>query len=638
MTTDAVAIGGSHRDNSIIEPSLRTPKMISLPARALNVLLNKLIADPHGEWRLIVRLLKADGYAHRKQYALVIMWMGVAAGCTAVAAYLAGHAVNEVFVTRSFAGIALIAVTCIVVYAAKGVSTYAQAVLLAKISNHISAENQRRMLDKLLKQNLSYFSDRHSSEFTSRIAHGAGATSNVLRILITTLGRDLLTAISLTVVMIVQSPVLSLIGILATMPSVIFVRHIVARVRSISKTEFAISDKIAQSLQETLQGLRVVKALNLEDEMRRRVDRDTETVERAANKLARVMNRSSPLMEALGGCAVGLVLMYAGYQIVVFNAPPGEFASFMVAFLLAYEPAKRIARLKVDLTNALAGVQVLFDVLDLQEPTNEQNLPNFKAVSGRIEFKNVSFEYRPLTPVLHGVSFVAEAGKVTALVGPSGGGKTTIFNLLLRFYDAQRGEVLIDAENIRQFSQSSVRSNISYVGQDIFLFHGSVRANIAFGREGASEAEIVAAAQAAYAHDFIMELPGGYDTPVGEHGLQLSGGQRQRIAVARALIRNTPIILLDEPTASLDNETEVRVQKAIKHLAQQRTTLVIAHRLQTIKHADMIHVIENGKIVESGRHEYLMRLGHRYAAVYRLHFEKQNASEEAAHAAATEAI
>jgi len=563
--------------------------------------------------------------------------MGVAAGCTAVAAYLMGNAVNEAFVTKSFTGIALVAFTCIVVYAAKGVSTYAQAVLLAKISNHISAENQRRMLDKLLKQNLSYFSDRHSSEFTSRIAYGAGATGNVLRILITTLGRDLMTAISLTVVMIVQAPVLSLIGILATMPSVIFVRHIVARVRSISKTEFAISAQIAQSLQETLQGLRVVKALNLEDEMRRRVDRDTEIVERAANKLARVMNRSSPLMEALGGCAVGLVIMYAGYKIIVFNTPPGEFVSFIVAFLLAYEPAKRIARLKVDLTNALVGVQVLFDVLDLQEPTNEQNLPNFKAVSGRIEFKNVSFEYRALTPVLHDVSFVAEAGKVTALVGPSGGGKTTIFNLLLRFYDAQRGEVLIDAENIRQFSQSSVRSNISYVGQDIFLFHGSVRANIAFGREGANEAEIVAAAQAAYAHDFIMELPGGYDTPVGEHGLQLSGGQRQRIAIARALIRNTPIILLDEPTGSLDNETEARVQKAIKHLAQQRTTLVIAHRLQTIRHADMIHVIENGKIVESGRHECLMRLGHRYAAVYRLHFEKQNLSEEA-HAVATEAI
>jgi ABC-type multidrug transport system fused ATPase/permease subunit len=588
----------------------------------LKLLINRMTDDPHGEWKLIRRLLQTDGRSQLRGYALVLLWMALAAGCTAAAAYLIGHAVNEAFVSQNFAGIAIVAIACVLVYATKGISTYAQAVSLAKINNRLSTEYQRRMLDKLLKQNLAYFSDKHSSEFISRIAFGAGASGNVLRLLITTLGRDLMTLIGLVTVMIIQAPLLSLIGILATMPSVMFVRGIVKRVRSISRTEFAVSAQIAQSVQETILGLRVVKALNLEDEMRRRVDGDTRIIEQSTNKLARVMNRSAPLMETLGGGAVGLVLIYAGYQIIEFNAPPGQFISFIVAFLLAYEPAKRIARLNVDLARSLIGVQVLYEVLDLPDPEDHQ-FPELEVVNGRIEFKDVKFEYRSDSPVLHGISFVAEAGQVTALVGPSGGGKSTIFNLLLRFYDAEHGEVLIDNQNIRHFSQSSVRSNISYVGQDVFLFHGSVKANIAFGRAGASEADIVAAARAAYAHDFILGLPEGYDTSVGEHGLQLSGGQRQRIAVARALIRNAPIILLDEPTASLDSESEVHVQKAIKHLAEGRTTLVIAHRLHTIRHADMIHVVENGKIVESGRHERLLRLGQRYAEVYNLNFGAQ---------------
>ena len=221
------------------------------------------------------------------------------------------------------------------------------------------------------------------------------------------------------------------------------------------------------------------------------------------------------------------------------------------------------------------------------------------------------------------MSFTAEPGQITALIGPSGGGKSTIFNLLLRFYDADEGMIAIDGRHIASFSQASVRANIAYVGQDIFLFPGTVRTNIAMGRLGASENEIVAAAEAAYAHDFIMALPAGYDTPVGEHGMQLSGGQRQRISVARAMIRNVPILLLDEPTSSLDTESEVYVQKTIRRLAEGRTSLVIAHRLNTIKDADVIHFVEDGRVIESGRHESLMREGRRYAEFYNSQFGRR---------------
>lgn len=589
----------------------------------------RLLADPHGALSLSWRLLSDHGRRHWRSYALAVFWMASAAACTAASAYLVGSAVNQAFLDRSFAGVASIAIAIILLFAAKGIATYSQSVVLARVGNNIEAENQRRMFDKLLQQNLSYFGDKHSSQFIARIAYGSGAAGNVLRILTTTLGRDVMTLAGLLAVMLLQAPLLSLVGLLLMGPSIAIVRHLAKRVRSIAQTEFAGGARIAEALQETIQGLRVVKALNLEQEMRRRLGEDTMNVERVGNKLARVMNRSSPMMETLGGVVVGVVLICGGYSIVILNEPPGQFMSFIAAFLLAYEPAKRIARLNIDLSHALAGVEVLFKILDLPDRSGDDNRPALKVGNGRIVFSGVNFAYRRQTPILQALSFTAEAGQITALVGPSGGGKTTIFNLLLRFYDANEGEAAIDGQNIASVSQASVRANIAYVGQDIFLFRGTVRANIAVGRLGASEDEIIAAAKAAYAHDFIMAFPQGYDTPVGEHGMQLSGGQRQRISVARAMIRNVPILLFDEPTSSLDTESEVHVQKAIRRLAEGRTTLVIAHRINTIRDADVIHVIEEGRVVESGQHEGMLRAGRRYANFYHSQFGNQPAAANA---------
>jgi len=249
--------------------------------------------------------------------------------------------------------------------------------------------------------------------------------------------------------------------------------------------------------------------------------------------------------------------------------------------------------------------------------------PDLKLKTGRLALDDVHFGYRGDERVLRGMSFTAEPGKLTALVGPSGGGKSTVFNLILRFYDAKLGKVTVDEQDITQASRRSLRRQVAYVGQDVFLFRGTVRENIEFGKPGASEDEIVAAAKAAYAHDFITSFPRGYDTPVGEHGLQLSGGQRQRVAIARALIKNAPIILLDEATAALDSESELLVREAMEHLCHGRTTLVIAHRLHTVAHADCIYVVEDGRVVESGRHDDLLRTGGRYASFYRLQLKEQ---------------
>jgi ATP-binding cassette, subfamily B, bacterial MsbA len=271
------------------------------------------------------------------------------------------------------------------------------------------------------------------------------------------------------------------------------------------------------------------------------------------------------------------------------------------------------------LNSSLIGARKLLEIVDSPstEPDDDGKLA-LKLSEARVELRDVSFAYRPNETVLNHMSFVAEPGKVTALVGPSGGGKSTVLALLLRFYEVNGGDILVDGQSIANVSRKSLREQTAYVGQDVFLFRDTIRANIAFGKHGAGEDEIVAAAKAACAHEFIMGFPQGYDTPVGEHGTQLSGGQRQRIAVARALLRNAPIILLDEATAALDSESEKQVQEAIEHLCQNRTTIVIAHRLHTIMHADTILVVEGGEIVEHGRHDDLLRRSGRYASFFRL--------------------
>jgi ATP-binding cassette subfamily B protein len=594
--------------------------------------------DPNRyETRVLVRRLLIDeALAHWPRYAAAFTLMTVAAGATALSAYLLGSMTNEAYVGRNFHAIVMIGIAAMVIFSTKGFATYGGAVMLSRIGNRIVADNQRRMFDKLLRENIGFFADRHSSEFIARLTTGANAVSQVINLLITAIGRDLMSLIGLCIVMVVQDPLMSLAGFIVAPPAFLILRKLIRRVKGIARRQFTGGTKIIETMQEALQGIRMVKAFALEDEMRRRLAVSVGQVEHESNKMARVANRASPLMEMLGGIAIALASIYAGYRVIETGATPGEFVSFLAAFLLAYEPAKRLARLNIDLNNNLVGVRVLFEVIDSPagEPVDD-DLPALALTTARLEFAHVQFAYQPGTPVLRDMSFVAQPGKVTALVGPSGGGKSTVLNLILRFYDVERGRILIDGQDIAAVSRSSLRGQIAHVSQIVHLFRGTIRDNIALGKLGATEAEIVAAARAAHAHDFILGFPAGYDTQVGEHGLQLSGGQRQRIAIARALIKDSPVILLDEATASLDSESERHVQEAVAELCKGRTTIVIAHRLSTITHADCILVVENGTMVESGRHDELLRKGGRYASFYRLQLREQAPPPEAIAAVAS---
>jgi subfamily B ATP-binding cassette protein MsbA len=330
---------------------------------------------------------------------------------------------------------------------------------------------------------------------------------------------------------------------------------------------------------------------------------------------------ASPIMESLGGIAAAVVIAYGGLRVIDGATTPGAFVSFLGALIMAYEPLKRLANLNASLQQGLAGAQRLFTIFDIEpgirEAPGAKDLPR---AAGEIAFDGVKFSYAGARRALDGLSLTVPAGQLVALVGPSGAGKTTILNLIPRFYDVDRGSVTIDGHDVRGLTFASLRTNIALVSQEITLFDDTVRANIAYGRLDAGQDEIEAAARAAAAEDFIAAMPDGYDTMVGEHGLALSGGQRQRLAIARAILKDAPILLLDEATSSLDTESERQIQTAIDKLTRGRTTLVIAHRLSTVIHADLIHVIDDGRVVESGTHAELIAAKGAYARLYAMQF------------------
>jgi ATP-binding cassette subfamily B protein len=560
-----------------------------------------------GTLRLLRRLLFEHGRKHAGAYVLAGLLMAAGAAATSASAWILKPVLNHMVAGEGFRTLRHLSWAVAALFLARGLATYGYLVILSRTGNAIVAAVQRRVFAHLLRQDMKFFQDRHSTEFLTRLSVAANGVRDSLQVLITSMGRDALTALGLVIVMIVEDPLMSVIA-LATLPiAVLGIGRLIRQVRKWARRSFDGSTRIMQTMQETVLGVRIIKSFNLEAVMSARMAQSVGDVERAANRMAAGTAISSPLADSLAGLAIAAVIFYGSWRITIAHADPGSFFAFVAALLMAYEPAKRLARLNLDIQNGLVGARLIYEVLDApaaEEP--RENMPPLVVEEGRIEFENVVFGYRSGEPVLGGLSLVAEPNATTALVGPSGGGKSTAIAMIQRFYDPSAGRITIDGRNIAQADLASLRSQIAFVSQDVFLFRGTIRENIALGQPGASAQEIEDAARQAHAHNFIMAFADGYDANVGEQGAQLSGGQRQRIAIARAMLKNAPIILLDEPTAALDSESEREVQKALDDLRQGRTTIVVAHRLQTIINADRICVIDSGRMVETGTHAQLL--------------------------------
>jgi ATP-binding cassette, subfamily B, bacterial MsbA len=582
----------------------------------------------------IIRRLLADNFSsHWRSYAVAFAFMAVVSAMTALSAWLMRDVVNTVFVDRRAELIFPLSLAIVTIFTVKGLATYVQEITMSRIGNRIVAENQQRAFDHILRFDVNYFTTHSSSDLIMRINGGANAIREVVNMLVVSLGRDFLTLIGLVLVMVSQAPVLSIVAFVAGPIAILAVAKLIKRIRDYATSEFRLATRAIQIIQETVHGAKIVKAFNLGDHMSDQMGEAVRAVEARANKIARLQARTSPLMEALGGISVGLVMAYAGWSTIRGTQTPGEFMAFATAMLLAYEPAKRLARLHVNLGASIIGAEMMLQLLDT--PASRTEMPAARKLDfsdGRIEFRNVGFAYRPNEAVLHDISFEIARNKRIALVGPSGGGKSTIFSLIARLYDVTSGEILIDGQDLRSVSPESVRSRISFVSQDTYLFGGTVRDNIRIGRLDAGDDEVVEAARQAHAHEFISALPSGYESTAGENGVQLSGGQRQRIAIARAIVKNSPIILLDEATSALDSESEKHVQQALELLAEGRTILAIAHRLSTVLHADQIIVIDRGRIVAQGTHSELLAAGGLYERLYRHQFvEREEMPRRAPH-------
>lgn len=577
---------------------------------------------------LLKRLVGEHGREYAPQYAVVIVCMMLVAGATSLSAYVLKYVIDTIFVHQERGALLVITFGIVALFVVKGLAAYFSEVLLGVIGNRIVAQTQKRMFDHLLKVDLAYFQENPSSNLVTRLTYNANSVREMLNMVSLNIGRDLFTIIGLICTMIVLDPALAAIALLGGPIAAISSRKMVARVKKAAKSEVHSMSGIIQVARELSQGSQVVKSFQLENKMRSRMFDAIDAVQRLANKILRIQATVNPLMETVGGIAVASVILYAGWRNLYHGESPGQFFAFITALLMCADPARRISRVQLQLATAAVGVRLMYELIDTpakeQEPPGK---PELKVNGGEIVFSDVNFRYVPQKPVIEGLSLVVPAGKVTALVGHSGGGKSTIFALLQRLRVPSSGVIEIDGQSISDSSLVSLRRNIAVVGQDAFLFEGSILENIRAGQETASDEKCIEAAKSANAHDFISGLPRGYATPVGELGVQLSGGQRQRVTLARAYLKNAPIILLDEPTSALDSETEEVIQRELRLLTKEKTTLVIAHRLSTILHADLIHVIEGGRVVESGTHEQLLALGGAYSRQFKLQFAKFLQSE-----------
>ena len=571
---------------------------------------------------IIKRLFFDYTKKHINKIILSVFFALLVAGSTSAIAYLLDPAIKKIFIEKDQALIIIIPIFIIASFAIKGFSLYVAKVLMIGVSEEVRKDLQCDMLNNLVEADTKLIDGKHTGKFISNITNDVSHITNLISTAVLNIFKDSLTLIGLLIVMFFQNWKLSLVAIIMIPLATFAARTLGKRIGKVATEQMLRAGILNTYLIELFKNHKLIKIFQQEKYEKIRAEKFINDVKEKSIKIATVYVRASPIMETLTGIMIAVLIFYSGKLVLKNEIDINNFFSFLAAMMLAYQPVRSLATLNITISQGLSAAKRILPVIDEKsELLQNKDGSEIKVDTGNIEFKNVSFKYEKEKEIrtLNSVSIKMLGGKMTSIVGHSGAGKSTILNLIPRFYDAISGDIQIDNQSIYKCTIQSLRKNISLVSQDTTLFDDTIRNNIAYANLNASQKEIEEAAKYSFASEFIEKLPNKYETIIGENGTRLSGGEKQRLSIARAMLKKSQIILLDEATSSLDAETENKIQDAINFLTKDRTTIVIAHRLSTILNSDKIYVIDSGRVVDEGNHEQLLA----NSKVYKNFYEKQ---------------
>ncbi len=569
--------------------------------------------------KILIELYKRYTKKHIKKIFLSIFFSVLVAGSTAMIAYLLDPAIEKIFIEKNKKLMLIIPLIILVTFAVKGTSLYLAKTLLIQVGGEVQKILQLQIMQSILKSNVEKINKKHSGKFLSHINYDSGMVMKLVTDTILLFTKDSLTLIGLIGVMFYQNWKLAIFAMIMIPLASIAAKSLGKRIGKVTTESQEIAGFLSSFFIEIIKNHKVIKIFQTEEYENKRLTKIINAFKEKVVKIQTVMTRATPIMETLTGLMIGGLIYYSGNLIIKDELELNNFFSFLAAMMLAYQPVRSLATLNMGIHQGLSAAKRLMPIID-EENIDRNSNNHLKIDQGKIIFKDVSFKYsESINDVLKNINLEFKSGEMTALVGHSGAGKSTLLNFIPRFYEPMNGKIYIDDKPINEYSISSLRKNISLVSQDISLFDDTIKNNIKYSKLDASDDEIIEAAKLSNCEDFILNMPNGFDTKIGENGVRLSGGEKQRLSIARAILKKSMIILLDEATSSLDAETEDKIQKAINYLTKNKTTIVIAHRLSTVLNSDKIYVIDSGNVVAEGTHDKLLIT----SSIYKNFYEKQ---------------
>ena len=569
---------------------------------------------------LINRIFKTQVKKYIPELSITFVFIILTSLTTAATAWLLDPAIKEIFENKNRQMLYLIPLAIVFTFIIKAFSIYGTRIITIKVGIKIIKNIQTLMAQKFLLSDISHITKKHSGKYLSNFTNDITVLFGVLTGVVVTLFKETFTLIALLGLMFYHDWQLSLLAMIMIPVAAISSKNIGKKMGKKVHVSLEASDKFMKFLSEIIKGSWLIKIYQKEEDELKKISMIIDERFKAIRKVEQTRLGAGPIMEIISAVAIAIVVFFAGYRSIQGAITLGEFVSFLAALMLAYQPVRALAGINVGIQEGITAAKRIYEIIDQKnEIFNDENAPSLKLKNATLEFKNISFTYPDGTHALKNLSAKIEGGKKVGLVGISGSGKTTFLNLIPRFFNLKHGTILIDDQNINNINLNSLRKEISIVSQDVILFDDTIRSNILYGNASASNDEIINACKFAAAQDFVEKLPNKYETIIGENGIKLSGGQKQRLSIARAILKDSPIILLDEATSSLDSESEAVIQKAIENLTKNKTTIIIAHRLSTIMNCDKILVFDNGQIVDEGSHEFLVK----NSSIYKNLYEKQ---------------